>query len=428
MSGNTDVLMKTKIFLVKICIWILFSIITGISCAAWYVTGGNITQFYNRGDSLQFYTEKIVNNLQNISFENEKFIIQGDTAQIVFDSLNKNNQWNYLKTDLYNMNCDSITAQIVFYDRTWQNVGEQELNLMEGENLYQLNGESFSKVVFCFENEQGKEFSINKFEISTDKMKDDEKLPAVSVLFSIICMIITGILYWLKIRYGRKGNYKWGRGLQSIYILVGNEIWRKLRNVPEKMRNFISIFLFSVMFIFLSFINVYGLFFKKMTHAYTMFVLIGCMLLIAGLNIRKPLKYRNWNNLLVISWIVLWVLACISDFIVTKKSAYFSFYGYFILFPTGFLFFVWNNQENREKMLWQLLKALEITKHNSYFSNSVRCIVLGNRKDPEKTHEKNYDRSDVFCDMLYSRFNGVTVGNYQYIRGNRNADCISGGL
>lgn len=47
-------------------------------------------------------------------------------------------------------------------------------------------------------------------------------------------MIITGILYWLKIRYGRKGNYKWGRGLQSIYILVGNEIWRKLRNVPEK--------------------------------------------------------------------------------------------------------------------------------------------------------------------------------------------------
>lgn len=161
------------------------------------------------------------------------------------------------------MNCDSITAQIVFYDRTWQNVGEQELNLMEGENLYQLNGESFSKVVFCFENEQGKEFSINKFEISTDKMKDDEKLPAVSVLFSIICMIITGILYWLKIRYGRKGNYKWGRGLQSIYILVGNEIWRKLRNVPEKMRNFISIFLFSVMFIFLSFINVYGLFFKK---------------------------------------------------------------------------------------------------------------------------------------------------------------------
>lgn len=236
--------------MVKICIWILFSIITGISCAAWYVTGGNITQFYNRGDSLQFYTEKIVNNLQNISFENEKFIIQGDTAQIIFDSLNKNNQWNYLKTDLYNMNCDSITAQIVFYDRTWQNVGEQELNLMEGENLYQLNGESFSKVVFCFENEQGKEFSINKFEISTDKMKDDEKLPAVSVLFSIICMIITGILYWLKIRYGRKGNYKWGRGLQSIYILVGNEIWRKLRNVPEKMRNFISIFLFSVMFIF----------------------------------------------------------------------------------------------------------------------------------------------------------------------------------
>ena len=41
------------------------------------------------------------------------------------------------------MNCDSITAQIVFYDRTWQNVGEQELNLMEGENLYQLNGEFF---------------------------------------------------------------------------------------------------------------------------------------------------------------------------------------------------------------------------------------------------------------------------------------------
>ena len=31
MSGNTDVLMKTKIFLVKICIWILFSIITNVT-------------------------------------------------------------------------------------------------------------------------------------------------------------------------------------------------------------------------------------------------------------------------------------------------------------------------------------------------------------------------------------------------------------
>lgn len=58
------------------------------------------------------------------------------------------------------MNCDSITAQIVFYDRTWQNVGEQELNLMEGENLYQLNGESFSKVVFCFEKNKEKNFQL----------------------------------------------------------------------------------------------------------------------------------------------------------------------------------------------------------------------------------------------------------------------------
>ena len=76
-----------------------------------------------------------------------------------------------------------------------------------------------------------------------------------------------------------------------------------------------------------------------MTHAYTMFVLIGCMLLIAGLNIRKPLKYRNWNNLLVISWIVLWVLACISDFIVTKKKCVFLFLWIFYTVPDRFSVF-----------------------------------------------------------------------------------------
>lgn len=31
MSGNTDVLMKTKIFLVKICIWILFQLLQGLA-------------------------------------------------------------------------------------------------------------------------------------------------------------------------------------------------------------------------------------------------------------------------------------------------------------------------------------------------------------------------------------------------------------
>lgn len=59
MSGNTDVLMKTKIFLVKICIWILFSIITGISCAAWYVTGGNITQFIIGATLCSFIQKKL---------------------------------------------------------------------------------------------------------------------------------------------------------------------------------------------------------------------------------------------------------------------------------------------------------------------------------------------------------------------------------
>ncbi len=65
-----------------------------------------------------------------------------------------------MKTDLYNMNCDSITAQIVFYDRTWQNVGEQELNLMEGENLYQLNGESFQKWYFVLKMNKEKNFQL----------------------------------------------------------------------------------------------------------------------------------------------------------------------------------------------------------------------------------------------------------------------------
>ena len=55
-----------------------------------------------------------------------------------------------------------------------------------------------------------------------------------------------------------KVNYKWGRGLQSIYILVGNEIWRKLRNVPEKMRNLLVYFFFGDVY-FLSFINVYAI-------------------------------------------------------------------------------------------------------------------------------------------------------------------------
>ena len=64
--------------------------------------------------------------------------------------------------------------------------------------------ESFSKVVFCFENEQGKEFSINKFEISTDKMKDDEKVNSCK------CIIFNNL-------YDHNRNF----------ILAENKIWQK---------------------------------------------------------------------------------------------------------------------------------------------------------------------------------------------------------
>ena len=46
-------------------------------------------------------------------------------------------------------------------------------------------------------------------------------------------------------------------------------------------------------------------------------------------------KRKNWNNPLVWSWLVLWIMACISDFLLPKE---FRYVGYVMVLACGFLF------------------------------------------------------------------------------------------
>ena len=99
-----------------ILIWLIFSLITGFSVAAIYTTGGNLDKFYNRGDFLPFYSDSFAKYGQNVSYEAEKrkFTITEEGASFSLNGINKENEWNYLRVGLTQLNVDALDVQITY--------------------------------------------------------------------------------------------------------------------------------------------------------------------------------------------------------------------------------------------------------------------------------------------------------------------------
>ena len=105
------------------------------------------------------------------------------------------------------------------------------------------------------------------------------------------------------------------------------------------------------------------------TFRYYMMPCVMGMLVIALLCWERPLRRLNWNNKLVISWLCLWSMAIISDLIVAKR---YMFMGYVMIFVFGFLFFMWGNMKERERLLKNFIRGVEW----SFLPNLIFCYLF----------------------------------------------------
>lgn len=372
----TQTLYKTiKGKAVLIFVWITFSLITGFSMAEIVTTGGNLEQFYNRGDFFPIYLDGLVKNGQNVSYEAEedKFTVTAEGAAFQFNSGSQENGWKYLRVNLLHLNIENLKVQLLYYDRSGNIVGEDFFSMEAGEHVYDITAEAFSGAVMVVNEPVGTTFSISAFEFSTEPSEKNRAFPMAAFLGTLLSLGFTALLFYIAGK--KKRHIEWYRfvdGLQAGYMEAGNRIFQLWKPFPDKVQSVIRIGIMILMFVVLSFVNVYNFFFDETWHPFVTLFLMVCILLLAFFYMEKPLQKRDWRNLLAASWVVLWLMSCVSDFSVTKKSPYYGFYGYLMMFIVGFLFFVWSNLEKRERILWEICKALEGT----YFLCVLYCLVF----------------------------------------------------
>lgn len=221
------------------------------------------------------------------------------------------------------------------------------------------------------ENQNGLAFSI-------DDIQFRETMPVYSKYdfiknFLVLLLgffLLTGIIYnCMKNKQKKISWYAPIHGLQTLFLYVGSAGESFASRFSERKRRLLRRGLFCFLLLFSQVNFVLRYYFENDLYRYIVLVCVIVLLLIGFLCWEKPLEYLNWKNKLVASWMGLWILSMISDFMVDKQYGYM---GYIMIFCFSFLYFMLGNMKHREDLLLDLIRGIEW----SFVANIVFCYIF----------------------------------------------------
>lgn len=365
--------MLKRNFSLKAVAVLLCGIIFSLSCGAMWVSKSfNLDCFYNIGNVYDIGYWQFILPENGFAYQGvgRKVSITDAVASRTIILEGNMRSWKTLVLKLEDMNMESMVWQLEFYDNAGALSGTQQAVLTPGKNIIELGERTFSQMKIWIYNSVGSTFSIQKMQFleSTQVTEASEYRNAV-LLFFLLYLAIVGIVAKL---YGKCGGKKADfyfliSKLQDIYITIGN-VMPNLERIPRKCLLIVRRFLFLGMLYYMLIINNKDTYFE--TSYYPRHILVFGMFLfgIAVLSKEKVLRKQNWRLPYMIVWVVLWIMVCISDFIVKKR---FSGWGWLMLFLAGFLFFIWQNMKEPKILFRDLVKSIE------YFSvlNLIFCLI-----------------------------------------------------
>lgn len=121
--------------------------------------------------------------------------------------------------------------------------------------------------------------------------------------------------------------------MQKIWIVTGESLGKEFYSLSVKKRKRIRIILLTAMMLVMSILENFVYLHSKPYYGITMLFISIIISVISFVSIETNLKKLNWRNSLTASWLALWIMAIISDFIVDKRYQY---QGFIMLFIVGF--------------------------------------------------------------------------------------------
>ncbi len=376
--------------------WILIGlIISFIFCSIRMSENSSIYSFYNVGDIYEI--SKSIYDTPNMPIYGCEIKIYGNE-----------NQWNYLCVELKNI--DKVNWYIVYEKYENGKVIKSknyDVELHSGMNLLDVPQNSFNMIRISMADENEETFTVENMQLRENKPTWNSLKAAIIFCMSfLIYSFISGVilLSWRKIGI-TFDLYTWVEMLQDIYIVFGRQFRRIIRRFPVMIdyRNVIRIISFLIIFLYSFWVEASNLYFSR--FKYHVIVYSFLILTIALVSIESDMKKKKWNKILSGSWLILWGMACISDFLIPKE---FRFVGYAMILVIGFYIFVWNNM----KSSGELLKDFCYAVHVFFVLMIIFCLLF--RPETKDGRYAGFSKNPSVFALHLGTFWAVTMSEIEF--------------
>lgn len=357
--------------------WLLIGLIFTFTVCLTILSGSrSITRLYDVGQVYEIrdvvYKAVVVQELGHQESSGKVVLDQGCFEYGITIEKNKN-QYNYFCVWIKDLSADDIEWIIDFRKQKGDKIIKNDkasYSLHNGMNIIDVPRNSFNMIAIGLYGENGSSVCIEKMQLrETKPVFDGNKALKIMSISFLVYLFLSFILIfcWCKLGF-HFSFYSWIEVLQEIYISIAIRLREFVCRIPiiSKCKNGLIIFLFVFIFLYSVWVEMEQSYYEKFEYHVVVYSVI--VFLIAILSIELKCVKKKWNNSLVLSWLLLWLMACASDFFIPK---YFRFIGYVMIFIVGFFIFVWNNMENPDKMIKNFVRAV----HIFLILISIFCII-----------------------------------------------------
>ena len=343
---------------------ILMAIIVAFSVTAMALSGGiSFDPFYNVGEVSEIReTVYKVDNQQDYGHQEAsgKVVLDQGEYRYGIGVRGNTDEWHYLCIWLDELSTDTVHWEVVY--RIQDSDVESETyscDLTDGLNLIPVEKNGFDVISIDITGEDGTSFYITNMQLrETEPVFTWGKAGVIFlVVFAGFCAAAVVVYLIIKRLKFQCSPYCWINILQQMYILAAKQLRKPVSIIPQsgRIRNYCRTCLFTLLFLYTVYVEVGGTYFTRFKYNMVIYALL--LVLIAALSVGKELRKKNWNNPLVWSWLVLWLLACASDFLIPKEYRY---TGYVMILAGGFFIFVWNNMEKPAELIADFARGVHI--------------------------------------------------------------------
>lgn len=353
----------------NVLLTLLVGILLSLSVAAMIVSGHiNLGCFYDVGEIYDIPRSGQVAT-ENVTYLAKKNLCIADTNHAArrFVVEDEEIDWNYLYLEANLDGRTSLPVTIELKDREQKTIAILEREICEGKNIIFLEGQDFYLGYIWLENQKGQKFLFDDIRLFEKEpvffLRDGMKYAVV-----IFAIYLLAVVLWRK--YSR-WHFKRELGLINIlqqgYCVIGNFFW-KIRPCSKKVQSRVRTGLFLGLLLYTMVIYRLDIYY---TH-YPYHMLIGTIFifLLGVFSIEKKLEKIDWKNPVVCYWMLFWLLTVVSDILVKKRVM--GYVGIVMIFVMGFTCFVWNQMTCKNKVIDNLLDAMEI----GFWMNVPICLLF----------------------------------------------------